>query len=541
LIDGKEALRQIESRASTVRRGVRSREGTVAPVVGIDFGTTYTKIAVLDRGEVVLIEDEKSNSATRAATPSVLAVAKDGSVLIGEAARELLVVRPQRVISSIKRVLGLRYSNPLANGLLGTLSCKSVQGPNDSILFDVEGKQFTVPEVVSRILAHVVDMASAWAGCKVTKAVLTHPVDFDVQAQRELELAARMAGIEILALVPEPVAAVMGCGFGGEKDALVAVYDFGGGTFDASLVEVGAEKFNVLGSAGDRWLGGDDLDELLARHAADKFWLEKDITLHNRREEFQRLLFACEETKRLLSALDRVDVIMPNAGLTAEGQQVLMVPVDRSDFDALAADVVASSLEVCNQATAEAGRDPKDIDALLLTGGTARVPVVRAGAERFFGRIGVTGIHPEHAVVIGAAVRAAVAVGEKVPDDVGARLRTQQAQGRSVSLVNDDGTVEPVFEVAQQPPLTAHRHFATSMDNQTKIRLELVEGTNEEADENRRIGSVVVDGLPARPAGDTALNVYFELSSTGTLSVIAQDRLSGHRAQATFDLSSTES
>jgi molecular chaperone DnaK len=539
-IDSKEAVRQIESRASTARRGVRARAGDVAPVVGIDFGTTYTKVAVLDRGEVVLIEDEKSNSPTRAATPSVVAVAKDGGVLVGEAARELLVVRPQRVIPSVKRVLGLKYSNPLANGLLGTLSCRTAQGPNDSIIFDVEGTQFTVPDVVSRILAHAMGLASAWAGCKVTKAVLTHPVDFDTQAQRELELAARMAGIEILALVPEPVAAVMGCGFDGAGDTVIAVYDFGGGTFDASLIEVGAQKFKVLGSAGDRWLGGDDLDELLARHAADKFWLEKDIALHNRREEFQRLLFACEETKRLLSALDRVDVILPNAGLTAEGQQVLMVPVERSDFDALAADVVASSLEVCNQAAMEAGRDPKHVDALLLTGGTARVPTIRTAAERFFGRPGVTGIHPEHAVVIGAAVRAAVAAGENVPGDLGARLRATQLKGRSVSIVNDDGSIEPVFDISQPPPLTAHRLFATTIDGQTKIRLEIVEGTSENAEENRRIGGLVVDGLPARPAGETALNVYFELSSTLTLSVTAQDRRSGHRALANFDLSGAQ-
>lgn len=536
-LDAQEAVRQISSRASTARRSARVQSGEAAPVVGIDFGTTYSKVALLDHGEVVLIEDEKSYSATRAAVPSVIAIGNDGGVLVGEAAREMLVVKPQQVITSVKRVLGLRYSDPLANGLLGTLACPSVAGPNDSILFDIAGKQLTVPEVVSRILEHIVGMASNWAGSKVTKAVLTYPVDFDALALRELELAAKMIGLEIVAMVPEPVAAVMGCGIENAQDSVIAVYDFGGGTFDASLVEASDKKFNVLGSAGDRWLGGDDLDELLARHAADKFWLEKDISLHNRREEFQRLLFACEETKRLLSALDKVDVILPNAGLTSEGQQVLLVPVDRKDFEELTMDVIASSLEICKQAADEAGKDPSQIDSLLLTGGTSRVPVVRVGAERYFGRPGVTGIHPEHAVVIGAAVRAAVAAGGDVPSDIGNRLKDDTLPGWDVSIINDDGMVEPVFEASAPPPATAHRFFCTSIDGQTKVRLELAVGKSEIAEQNRSIGGFVIDGLPARSAGETALNIYFELGSTGTLYVTAQDRASGKRAQATFDLS----
>lgn len=522
--------RQIGTRASSLRQGapaVQRKRG--APIIGIDFGTTYSKIAVLDEDEVVLIEDETSYSSTRASIPSVIAKSSDGRFLVGERAREMLAVKPERVISSIKRVIGLSYSDPLANGLLGSLACPSLAGPNDSILFDLEGEHLTVPDIVSKILEYLLGLANKWTGTKIEKAVLTIPVDFDARARRELELAAKMIGLEIVAMVPEPVAAVMGVGFDGTDDATIAVYDFGGGTFDASIVEVGAKTFNVLGSAGDRWLGGDDLDELLARHTADIFAQEKGISLHNRQEEFQRLLFACEETKRLLSALEKVDVIMPNAGRTSDGEQVLLVPLAREDFNALAQDVVSSSIAICDMAVMEADRAPKSVDALLLTGGTSRVPVIRRGAESYFGKTGIAGIHPEHAVVIGAAIRAALDAGYPVPKDFARPLSGQSRPGHDIGIIQESGSIEPVIEASEAPPATAHRLLVLSRDRQTRVSLEL-------SADGQPIGRFVIDDLPPRPAGEVTLNIYFELTTTGTLHVSAQDRETGQRAHASFDL-----
>lgn len=533
-----EGVRQIESRASGERRGkapavVRS----VEPVVGIDFGTTYSKVAVLDGKEVVLIEDMASKAATRAAVPSSIAYLGPDKIVVGEPAREYLATEPSMVISSVKRVLGLRYSDPLANGLLGSLACASRSGPHDAIIFQAQDRELTVAEVTSLILEHLVQMACDWAGSKVTKAVLTYPVDFDRTAKRELELAAKMAGIEVLELVPEPVAAVMGCGFDRRDEQTVAVYDFGGGTFDASIVKVGDNDFSVLGSAGDRWLGGDDLDELLARFVADEYNRTSGINLHNKRVEFQRLLFACEEAKRWLSTLDNVDVILPRAALTPDGPATLLVPVERHHFEDLSEDVITSSLEVCRQAAESADMEPEEVDTLLLTGGTTRIPAVRTGAQRYFNRRGVAGVHPEHAVVIGAAVRAAVLGGMPVPDDIGDRLRGQTVSGRNVGLSLADGTSEPIIDASQRPPIAAHRYFSTSVDGQTACRIELVQGSSLRTEENQPIGGFVIDGLPPRPAGETNLDIYFELSSTGTLYVTAQDRITGQRAQGTFDLS----
>jgi molecular chaperone DnaK len=500
------------------------------------LGTTFSKVAVLDGDQVVLIEDTASKSATRAAVPSSIACLNDGTILVGEPVREYLATDPARVVSSVKRVIGLRYSDPLANGLLGSLACTSYSGPNDAIIFDIQGRQITVVEVTSIILSHLLKMASDWAGTKVTKAVLTYPVDFDRAAKRELELAAKMAGIEVLAFVPEPVAAVMGCGFDSRDDNTIAVYDFGGGTFDASIVKVGNERFSVLGSAGDRWLGGDDLDELLARNVADEYNRLTHINLHNKKVEFQRLLFACEESKRWLSTLESVDVILPRAALTPQGHKTLLVPITRSHFEQLAEDVITSSLEVCRQAAEGAGMMPEDVDSLLLTGGTTRIPAVRAGAQRYFSHRGVAGVHPEHAVVIGAAVRAAILAGLDIPANIGDWLKGQATEGRDVGLSLADGTSEPIITSSDQPPVTAHRHFATSIDGQTACRIELVRGNSPRTAENHLLGSFIIDGLPPRRAGETNIDIYFDLSSTGTLYVTAQDRATGQRAQGTFDL-----
>ena len=506
-------------------------------MVGIDFGTTYSKVAIVDQGEVYLVEDKASKASSRTAIPSAVAFRPDGQVLVGDPAREMLATDPSTVITSVKRVMGLSYSDPLANGLLGSLACPSHAGPNDAIVFDPLDKQLTVPEVVSKILEHLKNIATEWAGAKVKKAVFTAPVDFDNRAKRELEIAARMAGIEIVGLVPEPVAAAMGCGYDGRGHNFVAVYDFGGGTFDASIVEIAQNKFTVRGAAGDRWLGGDDFDEVMARYVADEFQQSSGVSLHNRAEEWQRLIFASEEAKRWLSTLESVDVVLPDAVRTAQGAQTLLVPMTRALFAELSEDIITSSLEVCRTAAIKAKVHPRKINSVLITGGTTRIPAVRSAAERFFGKRGMMGIHPEHAVVIGAAVRAAVISGVPIHDDFIQRLRGMGRVGRNIGLALAGGTTEHIITAEQRPPTASHRLYSTSRDNQTTIRLELVQGASTTTAENHRVGGFVVEGMPGRPAGAISLDVYFELSTTGTLYVTAQERSTGKRAQGTFDLS----
>jgi molecular chaperone DnaK len=530
-------LRQINVRSRVaVRPPTRKQVPAEAPMVGIDFGTAYSKVAVVVDGEVTLIEDTESQASTRAAIPSVVAFTPDGRCLVGDPARDMLATNPGQVVTSVKRVMGLTYSDPLANGLLGSLACQSHAGPNDSILFDVHGQSYTVPQIVACVLEHLRDMASRWLGVPVKRAVFTVPVEFDGRAKRELEMAARQVGLEIMGLIPEPVAAAMGCGHDGSGDSLVAVYDFGGGTFDASLVQVGQQRFSVRGAAGDRWLGGDDFDEMLGRYVADEFQKTTGVGLHNRAEEWQRLLFASEEAKRWLSTLESVDVVLPRAANAAEGPVTLLVPMTRSVFEEVVDDIITSSLEVVQTAASRAQIQPSEVDTLLVTGGTTRIPAVRQAAEQFFGQRCIAGIHPEHAVVIGAAVRAAVLSKVKLPADFIARLRGLGSVGRSIGLALAGGVTEHIILSSQRPPVSAHRLYSTSRDNQTTIRLELVHGSSQVTAENQRVGGFVIEGLPARKAGAISLDVYFELSTSGTLYVTAQERSSGRRAQGAFNV-----
>lgn len=535
--DEQQKVRPLKSKPSQdIGRAAAVVGRAKAPVVGIDFGTTYSKVALFENGEVTLIEDTNSASSTRASVPSVVAYRKDGSVLVGERAQELLAVDPSTVVSSVKRVMGLSYSDPLANGLLASLSCPTVKGPNDTILFNMHGNLVTVPEVASRVLEHLRNMASKWVGADVTEAVFTHPVDFDRRAKKEFELAARMAGLTVKGLVPEPVAAAMGCGYDGSSKAFIAVYDFGGGTFDASIVEVGQERFVVRGAAGDRWLGGDDFDELMARHVADEFHKKTGVVLRNRVEEWQRLLFACEEAKRWLSTLKTVDVVLPRAARSPDGPQTLLVPVSRSTFEELSQDIVTSSVEVCRQATRQAGVTADDIESLLITGGSTRIPAVRDAASKLFKKTPAVGVHPQHAVVIGAAVRAAVISDADVPEDYAERLRGQGTVGLTVGLALAGGSTEHIIKRTERPPVAAHRLYSTSRDDQTTIRIELVQGNSSRTRENKRVGGFVIDGLPPKKAGGISLDVYFELTTTGTLHVTAQERSTGLRAHGVFDL-----
>lgn len=519
-------------KAQRARERRRAAELGEAPVVAIDIGTMTSKVAVLD-GEVILIEDRAATSATRAAVPSAVALHK-GEWLVGEPARELLAVDGTRVITGARRLLGLSFSDEQAHRVLDAIQVPSRPGDADEILFDLGGESLTVIDVVSKIFEHLVEMATGWAGREVTRAVLTVPVDVEPGARKDLEAAARRAGLEIVAVVSEPVAAAMGCGFTGEKDSTVAVVDIGGGTCDVSIVKVSNDRFAVLGSTGDPWLGGADIDELLAHHIAAELASTRSFKLGDTAEHHRRLLFASEEAKRRLSSLESVDVILTGSRQTDGHAPAMHMTIERPQLVALIDDVIGSTLKVCEQASEAAGVSPKDVTSLLVTGGATRVPAVREAVELFFGRPAVAGIHPEHAVVVGAAVHGALISDVQVPPDFGARLRGIGTVSRQIGLALADGTTEPVIEASRRPPVAAHKLFCTSQDDQTACRIELVEGSSAATSENNKLGGFVIDGLPKRKAGETKLDIYFELNSSGTLCVTAQDRASGHRAQGIF-------
>jgi len=511
--------------------------GNTTPIVGLDFGTTYSKIGVVLNGDVVLIEEDGCQAANPAAVPSIVAYPDGASTpLVGHRAREYQNVDPSRVIMSVKRVLGRRYHDPAVSGVLGSMACRSMAGPDDSILFEAGGRRLTAVEVTSHIIRHMKTLADTFAGTSIQKAVMTAPVDFDDRARRELKLAARMAGLEAVAIIPEPTAAVIGCGHDGSSPATVAVYDFGGGTFDAAVIEVGQNRFDVRGASGDRWLGGADIDAAIARYVADEFFRSTGINLFNQAEQWIRLLTACEEGKRWLSTLPVADVILPEAGRRGDASVTLFVPVTRACLEELASELIQSSLEVCSVALAQGKLPAERIQEVLVTGGTTRVPAVRDAVRRYFAREPRSGVHPEHAVVMGAAIYAAMSSGEKFSAEALERLRGKGVVSQTIGIALADGSTEHIIERSKRPPVAAFRLYGTSKDNQRACGIKLYEGDAPVTAENRFIGGFVIDGLPEGSAGTVDIEVYFELSSTGTLCVTAQERSTGRRQRKTFEV-----
>jgi molecular chaperone DnaK len=514
---------------------VRAHSQGQSMVLAIDFGTTFSKAAVLREDKVQVIEDGASLFTKRTAVPSVVALTELGGYLVGHGAKQLLAVTPERVIPSVKRLMGLTFSDRMASGVLGTMACTTQAGPNDSIIFDIEGTQLTTVDVAAEILKYLVGVAEEQIGTALRRVVLTHPVDFNEAAQRELRLAARMADLDVLALLPEPVAAVMGSSLGpATDDGLVVVYDFGGGTLDLSVLRVNDGEYEVLGSAGDRWLGGDDFDALLARHSANVFQGQTDVSLHNRTEEFQRLLFASEEAKRMLTMLPQVDVVLPNAALTAKGPQTLCVPLKRREFEELASDILGSADCASSDAMFRSDEELANVGTLLLTGGTCRIPVVRQRAEQFFDSKGTMAAQPEQAVVIGAALHGARLAGWDVPDSFGPALQQPMALRQEVAYRVTDGKARILLRQDSALPATVqHRLELPPADE--PVTLEFF-GTNDDVAPGETSDVVDMADLQRSSSEAGSVNVVLEVNAAGQAHLTVQHRGTGYRARQTFSL-----
>jgi molecular chaperone DnaK len=378
-----------------------------AEAVGIDFGTTYTRVAVHTADGVQLLADPDG----RTVFPSVIAYPEGGGTVVGWAARDRLALDPSRTVASVKRLLGRTYDHHEIQGLLASSAVHTERGPNDQIIMRINEQPIAVPQVCAGILRHACDLAVRQLGARPRKVVLSMPVTFGPEQITALKRAALLAGLEIVGLIEEPVAGALTYGFGQGRNELVVVYDFGGGTFDCTIMDVSRNAFRVLASSGDAWLGGDDFDLALGQWAADRFWRETKIELRQRVVEWQRLLLACEDAKRHLSAVTATVIDVPGAATGAHPID-LKVPVDRATLAELCGDLVTRSLEVCKEALDVAGLEPRDLGQVVLTGGVTHMPLVREAVGRFFEREVETSVSPDVAVAQGAAIHAARVTGK---------------------------------------------------------------------------------------------------------------------------------
>jgi molecular chaperone DnaK len=408
---------RVEGRAASSGGSTTPGAPSGAPIVGIDFGTTFTSVGVVTGTKVqVLARDDGSRF-----TPSVISFPRKGEIVVGEAARQRIATDPARTVVSPKRLLGRPYTDREVQTFVGQQPYKTRAGPDGTAVIELWQTDYAITQLCSYLLANVKELAEARLGTKISEAVIAVPVAFDVQRIQAVRRAAQMAGLEVASLLDEPSAAALANrytpGFGG----IVGVYDFGGGTFDFSLVDVSKAQFKILSTGGDNWLGGDDLDLVLAEAAANQFWRLHKVDLRKQAVEWQRLRFACESAKRALSVNDAAVIAVPEVMRTASGMVDLELAIDRSTIARAAAGLIQRSLQVCDLALARAGLRSSDLTAIYLVGGTSRMPAIHDAVARHFGVPVRHGVAPDQAVCLGASIHASL-------------LATRRAQGRAEAV-----------------------------------------------------------------------------------------------------------
>jgi molecular chaperone DnaK len=399
-----------QSQVATVpARQTLPHKSTVCSALGIDFGTSYTSVAAALGDQVYLVPDEQG----RVLLPSIVSFPQKGTPLVGWEARDRLVHDARRTVTSIKRLLGHRYSDPAIAGHLQSVPYQTLAGPQDTVLVQIDQERYAVPQVCAAIIAHARDLAERALAQRFTQVALSCPVSFAEEQKQALRRAAQLAGLEVVALIPEPMAGALAYGLGQGKNEIVAVYDFGGGTFDFSLLDLSGDQARLIASDGDPWLGGDDFDLQLAQAVADAFWRATKIELRQRQVEWQRLLLACEAAKRDLTSAEQATIVVDEL-IETPRRVDLRQRLDRTMFQRLTQELFDRSLEVCRATLERAGLEPTDVTQLVITGGISRIPFVREGLGRFFDREVSLLVNPEEAIALGAGLRAAQAVEHEV-------------------------------------------------------------------------------------------------------------------------------
>jgi len=369
-----------------------------AVVFGIDFGTTYSSIAMVRGQNIAILEDEEGITMF----PSSVCYPDDGSTLVGWSAREQAPLNPATTFRSPKRLIGRRHDDQRIEALLASSPLRTSAGPNGEVVADVHGETITIPQVCAEIIRYVAAIGSAGAKTTVERIVLSVPTSFE-EERHAIKRAAELAGLTVVGIVDEPVAAAMAYGLG-RQDQTVAVYDFGGGTFDFSVMAIKKGRFEMLGESGDPWLGGDDFDLALANHVADLFWRRTKVDLRQRQVEWQRLLFHCEAAKRRLSSEEEVLLSAPAMLMSLKGPVDLELTISREQCHALWSDLVGQSLDAVEGCLSLASMGPGDVDAVVMTGGVSRIPLVQQRVQELFQQQIELTVNPEHAVVMGNAI-----------------------------------------------------------------------------------------------------------------------------------------
>ncbi|HNG89432.1 MAG TPA: molecular chaperone DnaK, partial [Saprospiraceae bacterium] len=495
-------------------------------IIGIDLGTTNSCVSVMVGNEpVVIANDEGART-----TPSVVAFLDNGERKIGAPAKRQAITNPRRTVSSIKRFMGMRFSESTSE--VNRVPYKVVKGDNDTVRVDIDGRLYTPQEISAMVLQKMKKVAEDYLGETVTEAVITVPAYFNDSQRQATKEAGAIAGLDVKRIVNEPTAAALAYGLDKrDKDMTIAVYDLGGGTFDISVLELGGGVFEVKSTNGDTHLGGDDFDQVIIEWLADEFKRQENMDLRKDPMALQRLKEAAEKAKIELSSGTETEINLPYITAVDGVPKHLVMKLSRAKFEQMTDSLVQRTLEPCRKALQDAGLKPSDISEVILVGGSTRIPRIQEEVERFFGKKPNRSVNPDEVVAIGASVQGGVLSGN-VND-----VLLLDVTPLSLGIETMGGVYDVVIEANTTVPTKKSKVYSTASDNQPQVEIHILQGERPMARDNRSVGRFVLDGIPPAPRGVPQVEVSFDIDANGILSVSALDKGTGKQQNVRIEAS----
>ena len=491
-------------------------------IIGIDLGTTNSVVAIMEAGAGKVIPNQEGQNTT----PSIVAITKDGKRLVGTLAKRQAVTNPENTVYSIKRFIGHTFDE--MKDEIANMPYKVVKRPNGDCAVLMNGKEYTPQEISAAVLGKLKEAAEGYLGQPISEAVITVPAYFNDAQRQATKDAGKIAGLEVKRIINEPTAAALAYGADKKKSGTVAVFDFGGGTFDISILDINDGVIEVKATSGDTHLGGDDIDQRIVDHIIDEFKKENGIDLRKDRMALQRLKEAAEKAKIELSTLHETEINLAFITADAAGPKHLVMKLSRAKLESLCADIFEHLLKPCRQAMKDSGLKKEDLAEILLVGGSTRMPKVQELVKEFFGKEPSKAVNPDEVVAVGAAVQGAVLTGEArdilLLDVTPLSFGIETMGGITARLIERNSTI----------PTKKSQVFTTAEDNQSAVDIRVVQGEREMVKDNKLLGQFRLEGLPAAPRGVPQVEVTFDIDANGILHVSAKDKATGKEQRITI-------